>query len=564
MNIQLNSEYKYINYFDNKVQSLFNSRDIVSLKVESEHNCCGTKQSKELDFTYPITECVYKGKYWNSPNQSTCSVAGTGRFPESDFCQNSNINSDYYSILSSLYITIAENTINIIDRDYDLLDSDDLQLLIERIQSYIPDYNITVDINLECISNGLCVEILFNNLPSGVIPERFILSGRFGCCYITTDFECIDNKKCIKYKTIFPIDSSPRTIEFEYNGEYYLCEIQDVTNINNYINIITLQSQLENCPYIDIEKLLIYELDGVVIIEWDNPTYVPFNLYYKIENDNYVCRRECIEWVEPAIECTYSVLIDLCNKKYNTVLDYLVSVNVVEENTEIPFTVTNGTYGSLSNNEINIPGLNIEQISDEEYLFTYVPVSNEIPYNIEFFNTYTGLKECFPFTCTGLNYFICDESKKTDSNNVITDGKPVTQGCCTSCNKTPENTINNCYEPNKLEFIQNGFRLYPEFFNQSGEYLKDGIYNISITVKTKTEIITFTSCVFVDKLIKCNITSITDIDTALKALNLYDLTSNAVNCDSCSCENACLYYANLLKTVKNADKGNNPLMQCAN
>lgn len=586
--LNINNEYKYFEFRSDKLLELFNNRDIEQITISSEMNCCGNVNTKTMDFTLPEIPCIHTARFCNLQGQPNCRMDGGASLPPIDpdsiygaDCPEVPTNSHYHK-LDSLVILINGEPVNVLNNSYEMLDPIQVEQAQQDIIDSLSDFtNTQVTINTSFNNSVyLCVEIKIENIPTGVIPQYFIL-GNDETCYIKEDFNCIDEAEyleCTKYSICM--------LKENLNVRFW-----NLTRISNdeIIQAYTLDPGFDVWGYqydtpeglynalfngLDIigetiEFTVTEDGDNVCIELVTENGFIPNFIYYEYIDsegnilDQIVSNFECSETEYKPIECIYTAVINTCFE--NITHEWLSQITVLDDLNITPYAI-NVTGVLLKEDYENLslifPDIEIEQINEEEYIITYTPSDDKIPHDVQLYDPVTGTTRCVPFICSNLQYFYCENNNTTTNTDP---GYTPNIGCCNLCNTTNDPEVpNKCYEPDKLEFIKNGIRIHPLFFNQQGEYLNDGIYGVTITIKTKDKIFEYKCCNYIDRLTKCNIAAITNIDQAIKAMELHRLTHAATKCNDCNCVDACLYYGNLLKTIKDAEKGNNPLMQCSN
>lgn len=100
----------------------------------------------------------------------------------------------------------------------------------------------------------------------------------------------------------------------------------------------------------------------------------------------------------------------------------------------------------------------------------------------------------------------------------------------------------------------NGITMNGRLIELPNVAVKDGIYSITITGETATEIVTQKYCQFFDENVKCAIARIPDPIILVEAYTLYEALKLAEDCaNDCDCENMCNVYNELITLLQCVD-----------
>jgi len=521
--MRITNNCSYFKIQDSLIESAFNTRDIKSISITAEHNCCKTVE-EVLDFNLPEYECSYISEYCNFPNQNVCGGSnddeGANRNPQN--CEVNPLGS-YYNKLFALYIKINGESVNVLSDVYTLpLDND---LVVNDIQTALNDFpNVEIELDASTDEDDfLCVKLNIKGVPSGVIPENFVLANE-DTCYVISDFNCLSEEEfleCSLYSVTLPYseDVLPQDnlelFEFIYDDYSIVFNIYGDNNSFYYtteedfferLTLIVTEDQLNGVLDISVDEIeefvnsfSVEVVDGFVII--NSTTYPPNSISYGYNGSIYTDSNSCVEQEELSIECIPSVIVD-------SSFNYVQSVTKQDDDSIAPYPYI---FGSTE----------ISDLVDEGFLIEYgdyitITAPDDGVYAINLYSTHTEQTEEFIFTCENIKYFYDD------------------------------------YEPNKIRFIKDGFLIFPEFFGDSE--LQDGIYSFEITIETEFQKETFRFCKFVDCKTKCYIAKLEKLEDLSSAYKLYETLKFAEECnDDCSCDNMCNLYNQLLNLIKNCN-----------
>ena len=490
----LNYTSNYIEIENEYVSKIFNSKELVSMSIEGQKNCCTPIASQKFNLEFDPT-CTYMASYQNYEEQSTCAGPTGGKITGN--CESTPL-SVYYSNIVELILFIDGESTNILSRMYDMTDTAEVALLKTDIDAYFSSKNIvaSVVVNSELSTGGyLKVEIKIGNLPTNVVFESYILAND-ETCYVNVFAECELGVKCNKNKFILPANVSI-TAFVTANGTY------SPPSLFNVMSIATAQVGLIEFLN-DTRYSFEYEGNDLIINGTDNPI-----LYVKYSNNGTLGSfPECVDYEEDIVSCNYTVKIPtegFINSftGYNNsesftspVLNSSLKVDVLTMASALTALLPTGTAEATLEN--NLISLTLKDI-------------NFVPFKLEVDN------ENYYFQCDQLNYF--EES----------------------------------YDADSIEFVGNGLRLKTDYLGT----ITNGVYNFTLTTETQTQVITDSYCVFVDLDLKCKIAKLTDLDKLEEAILLYEALKSIHECIDCECESACVLYQELNNILKSYNLVNN-------
>lgn len=486
----LNYTSNYIEIENEYVSKIFNSKELLSMSIEGQKNCCTPIASQKFNLEFDPT-CIYVASYQNYDEQSSCSPTPGSGGKVTDNCESTPL-SVYYSNVVEVKLFIDGESTNILSKSYLMTNESDVALLKTDIDSYFTNKGIIANtvINAELSTSGfLKVEIKISNLPTNVVFESFILANN-ETCYVDVTAECFLGIKCNKNKFILPANVAISSF-VTANGTY------TPPTIFNTASIETAQVGLIEFLN-DTRYSFEYEGNDLIINGTDNPIlYVK----YSINTTTTGSFPNCIGYAEDITSCNYTVKIPTTgfinsltgynntNSFTSPILTSSLKIDALTIASSITALLTTGSVEAIL--EDNLIALTFKDI-------------DFVPFKLEVDN------ENYYFQCDQLNYF---------------EGE---------------------YNADLIEFVGNGLRLKPEYLG----IITNGVYNFTLTTETQTQVITDSYCVFVDLDLQCKIAKLTDLDKLEEAILLYEDLKSIHECIDCECESACVLYQELNNILK--------------
>jgi len=484
----LNYTSNYIEIENEYVSKIFNSKELISMSIEGQKNCCTPIASQKFNLEFDPT-CTYVASYQNYDEQSSCIVPPDGYLTSN--CESTPL-SVYYSNVVELLMFIDGSSTNILSRAYNMTEIAEVALLKTDIDAYFTNKGIaaSVVVNAELsTSNYLKVEIKISNLPTNVVFESYILVND-ETCYVNVFAECDLGVKCNKNKFTLPANVSVSAF-VTANGTYTPPSIFNIPSIDTaQVGLIEFLN--------DTRYSFEYEGNNLIINGRDNPI-----LYVKYTFNNIITGAfpECVGYEEDIVSCNYTVKIPTTgfinsltgynntNSFTSPILTSSLKIDALTIASSITALLTTGSVEAIL--EDNLIALTFKDI-------------DFVPFKLEVDN------ENYYFQCDQLNYF--EESYDSDS----------------------------------IEFVGNGLRLKSNYLGT----ITNGVYNFTLTTETQTQVITDSYCVFVDLDLKCKIAKLTDLDKLEEAILLYESLKSIHECIDCECESACVLYQELNNILK--------------